>query len=188
MAGRFYLIGSALAACAGLLVATCAAAQTDVISTAPTPVQENAAAPAPVPTGAQISAWGREGDDGLVESDIGDSPGRPQPRSVHGEVTAGFGSSGYREISGTADIPVGDTGDLVVAGSQSSFDGRGFKGGRQSLSVGLFLNGSKPCVRDRRDASHEVGGLSQAALANPDPDAAPGSCSVWQGRSAAPSN
>ncbi len=185
MAGKSHLIGLVLAACSGLLVATCAAAQTEVISTAPTPVQESAATPAPVPTGAQISAWGREGDDGSVETDIGDPPGRLQPRAVHGEVTAGLGSSGYREVSGTADLPVGDTGDLVVAGSRSSFDGRGFKGGRQSLSVGLFLNGSKPCLRDRRDATQEVGGLSQAAPASPDLDAALGSCSVGQGRSAA---
>ena len=186
MARKSLLVGVlTLVTWTGLLIVTDAGAQTEVITTAPDPVRESAAATTPVTTGVQISAWGREDDDGLIGSGAGDLA-RPQFRTVHGEVTAGVGSGGFREVSGVADLPVGDTGDLVVAGSRSSFDGRGSRGGRQSLSVGLFLNGSNPCLPDRRDPNAEVGEPSQAASASPARDAALRSCSVAEARPAPP--
>ncbi len=41
------------------------------------------------------------------------APGRR--RKIHGEVGFGIGTNGYRSVYGTAIIPVGDTGTVVVS-------------------------------------------------------------------------
>ncbi len=148
---------------AGPVQATCAVAQTGAIVTAPVPVSGSVAAPAPDTTNAQISAWGHEDDDGSLEQGAGDPPYPQRTRAIHGELTAGIGTNGYREASGVADVPIGNSSDLIVAAARSSLDGRGVRGGRQSLSVGLFLNGSKPqasnCGADKGSAAYRAVGL-----------------------------
>ncbi len=188
MAGRLRLAGLlTLMGWTGLFTGACMAAGTDVIATAPSSPQESAATSGQVAPGAQISAWGRESDDGSVELGPGDLPDRLSPRTIHGQVTAGIGSSGYREVSGVADLPIGQTGDLVVAGSRSSFSSHGFGGGRQSVSVGLFLNGSRPQACDRNPEGGDLlDGLSHPASMHQGADATWVGCSVAQQRSEAP--
>ena len=175
-----------LAAWAALVTASSVAAQPEVISTAPGPVQQGVAMATPVATGAQISAWEHDDRKDLSEANAADPLARASPRAVHGEVTAGIGSNGYREASGVVDLPVGETGDLIVAGSRSSFDGRGIGAGRQSLSVGLFLNGATPCVLDRQGLDLGNGDPSPTAWASPDRRSPVTRCSAQQVRSGPP--
>ena len=142
--------------------------------------------PTPIATSAQISAWEHDDGEDLAEADAPDPLARASPRAVHGEVTVGIGSNGYREAFGVVDLPVGETGDLIVAGSRSSFGGRGISAGRQSLSVGLFLNGATPCVRDREGVNLENGDSSPTAWASPDGHPPVTRCSAEQVRSAQP--
>jgi hypothetical protein len=124
--------------------ASALAADPGVVSTAPTgsgAPAVGAAPPANDATGSQIDAW--------VASDGGAAqPGSdgPAPRTIHGEVSAGVGTGGYRNVSGVADIPVGQTGDLIVAASSTSgqvrggrYGGYGFGG--DALALGFYANG-----------------------------------------------
>ncbi len=120
------------------------AADPGVVATAPTgagapPV--SAAPSAKDGTGAQIDSW--------VASDGGASPlnaDGPAPRTIHGEVSAGIGTGGYRNVSGVADIPVGQTSDVIVAASSTSGQIRGgryggYGYGGDALALGVYANG-----------------------------------------------
>lgn len=51
--------------------------------------------------------------------------GEPQvDHSPHGEVYAGIGTRGYREVGGTVCVPVGDHGAVAISVDQTKFDGR----------------------------------------------------------------
>ncbi len=120
------------------------AADPSVVATAPNGTGAPALSAAPAAndhTGSQIDAW--------VASDGGASqagPDGPAPRTIHGEVSAGVGTGGYRNVSGVADIPVGQTGDLIVAASSTSgqvrggrYGGYGFGG--DAIALGFYPNG-----------------------------------------------
>jgi hypothetical protein len=50
--------------------------------------------------------------------------GEPQvDHSPHGEMYAGIGTHGYREVGGTVCVPVGKTGAVTVSVDQSRFGG-----------------------------------------------------------------
>ncbi len=144
-----------LAACVGLAVCTgiaaagaaCAAASDSAVPTAPAgsgaPEGDAATPAASDATAAQISGWIHRNDDGSVE-ESGSAPPSAK-RTIHGEVGLNYGSRGYNSEYGVADIPVGQTGDLIVAASNSQAHFRGGYGGReQSLAVGLYLGGASP--------------------------------------------
>ena len=137
----------ALAACAWASLTAGAIADPSVIATASSTsgsvAPTTSAATAADDTPAQISAWLHTNDDGSLQQS--DSEGSAAPRAIHGEVGVGAGSNGFSTEYGVADIPLGKTSDLVVAGSNTDahFRGRGGVQG-QSLSVGLFLNGASP--------------------------------------------
>jgi len=119
------------------------AADPGVVATAPTgpgAPAVSAAPPASDATGSQIDAWVADGGASQPGSD------GPTPRTIHGEVSAGLGTGGYRNVSGVADIPVGQTGDVVVAASSTSgqvrggrYGGYGFGG--DALALGYYANG-----------------------------------------------
>lgn len=51
--------------------------------------------------------------------------GEPQvDHSPHGEVYAGVGTHGYREVGGSVCVPVGKTGAVDISVDQTRFDGR----------------------------------------------------------------
>jgi hypothetical protein len=106
-------------------------------------------------TGQQVDAWiARDGAPPTSAS------GSPQLRTVHGEVGAGFGSNGESNIYGVADIPVGQTGDFVVAVSNVTGRVRGgrygdYASGGGNLALGFYMSGSDAsapaCGRQRWD-------------------------------------
>jgi hypothetical protein len=54
-----------------------------------------------------------------------DANGEPIPdRSIHGEVSAGIGTHGYREVAGSVCVPVSDKGFVALSVDQTQFDGR----------------------------------------------------------------
>jgi len=128
----------ALATAAGL---SAFAADPSVVATAPSGAGAPAvssAQPANDATGSQINAW--------VASDGGAPQGAsdaPASRTIHGEVDAGVGTGGYRNVSGVADIPVGQTSDLIVAASSTTGQVRGgrYGVGGDALALGFYSNG-----------------------------------------------
>ncbi len=116
------------------------AADEGVVTTAPTGAGApafSAAPPANEATGSQIDAW--------IVRDWAATDGAASPRTIHGEVGAGVGTGGYRNVYGVADIPVGQTGDLIVAASSSSGQVRGgryggYGVGRDALALGFSSN------------------------------------------------
>ncbi len=119
------------------------AADPGVVATAPTGAGAPAVSPAPPSsdaTGSQIDAW--------VADSGASQPGSdgPAPRTIHGEISSGMGTGGYRNVSGVADIPVGQTGDVVVAASSTSGQVRGGRYGGYGLggdvlALGYYANG-----------------------------------------------
>lgn len=54
-----------------------------------------------------------------------DANGEPQvDTSPHGEMYAGVGTRGYREVGGTVCVPVGKSGAVSISVDQTKFDGR----------------------------------------------------------------
>jgi hypothetical protein len=43
---------------------------------------------------------------------------------VHGEISVGVGTNGYREISGVATAPIGDVGQATIAIHSSQYNYR----------------------------------------------------------------
>ena len=84
------------------------------------------------------------------------------PRKVHGEMSAGLGTGGYRSASGVVDIPVGKSSDVIVGasyGRERGYYGRygggiyggpygplGYAPGRMAMNCRAA--GGGPCVAD----------------------------------------
>ncbi len=114
-------------------------------------------APPAASTAAQIDAFIHKAppvnlDDGTPD---GVTP-QDEPRRIHGEVGASIGSGGYRSGYVSAILPVGKTGTVAIAVSETRFGrhggpgwGGGFApyGGRQSLGLGLAFGDAAqaPC-------------------------------------------
>ena len=67
-----------------------------------------------------------------------------EPRKVHGEVAFAVGTGGYRSAYVRGDFPVGKSGTLSVAVSESRFKGRFDPVQRQRLGLGLNFTGAAP--------------------------------------------
>lgn len=132
----------ALALLAAPVLALAAGADDEVVATAKTtssPAQAEAApAPAaptatrPLTTQEQIDAWLKASPVKTTAEDGGgplnlsrDDDGGPLKRKVHGSVEVGVGTGGYRHMSASALFPVGETGTLGVAVSQTEFGKNG---------------------------------------------------------------
>jgi hypothetical protein len=120
------------------------AADPGVVATAPASgTGAPSSAPAHDGTADQIDAW-------IAPDSAHDSASPPPeadaraPRTIHGEVGAGVGTGDYRNVYGVADIPVGRTGDLIVAASSSSGQVRGgrYGVGGDALALGFYPNGA----------------------------------------------
>ena len=116
------------------------------------------APPAATDTAAQVDSFIHKAPP--VNLDDG-APGgvtpQDEPRKIHGEVGVGVGTGGYRSGYVSAVIPVGKTGTVAVAVSETKFGrrgGPGWGGGpyggygdRQTLGLGLALGDAAqaPC-------------------------------------------
>lgn len=139
-------------------------AQTTAVADAPVATSNGAA---PLSTADQIEAFIRSspGRQTAVDEDLapGVTPG--DDRKVHGEVSVGIGTHGYRNVYARTDLPLGETGRLSIAVEDSRGDGlgRGYYGspyggpfggyggyGGRSQSVGIGLSLSPQGATDRQ--------------------------------------
>lgn len=169
---RFWMAGVALAAMAGTAQAQEAVA---TASSTPAPVADSS-------TAAQIDRFIKsspmpslddEGVDGITQGD----------RKVHGEVSVGIGTGGYRSASALTIIPIGETGTLAIAVSKSRNSpyahygeyggyggyGRGY-GERQSIGLQFSSQSDAPRCSQRMDRGpdwHRLGdGPGERACTN----------------------
>ncbi|QYF87754.1 hypothetical protein [Brevundimonas sp. PAMC22021] len=134
-----------------------------------TPTSQDAA-PHDLTTDEQINRWlaSRASSDAAPYAED-DLVGAPEERKMHGVVSAGIGTGGYRSFGAAVTMPIGDQADLTVAYSEGrnlpygygygGFDGYGYGrhggfgydhqrvGRSRSVAVGLDWSNS----RDRRD-------------------------------------
>ena len=156
---RLWMAGVTLAALAGTAQAQ------ETVATAPsTPAPAADAA-----TAAQIEQFIRASPVPALEDEgvDGITPGE-EPRKVHGEVTVGIGTGGYRSFSAMSVIPVGETGTLALAVSKSrnspygaygdyggyGYAGHGYgrgHGDRQSIGLQFSSQGAAPRCGQRMD-------------------------------------
>ena len=162
---QFWMVGVALAAFAG------SAQAQEAVSTA-------SATPAPVAdtsTAAQIDRFIKSGPMPSLEDD-GVNGITPGDRKIHGEVSVGIGTGGYRSFSGLSVIPVGETGTLAIAVSKSRNSpyanygeygeyggyGRGYgQGERQSIGLQFSSQGDAPRCSARMDRGPDWHRLSE---------------------------
>jgi hypothetical protein len=95
-------IVAVLAAAPGVALAQAAAGQ--VVATAP------ASPPPPVKPSGQVASVSEAEAAAEARDD-----GPLRDNRVHGEVSVGVGTNGYREISGVATAPIGDVGQATIA-------------------------------------------------------------------------
>ncbi len=87
-----------------------------VVATAPAaPV----APPQRTPAGQVASVSDTASDDDSAQND-----GPLRDNRVHGEISVGAGTDGYREISGAATVPLGDVGQASIAIDSSQSEWR----------------------------------------------------------------
>jgi hypothetical protein len=95
------LAAMALTPCAGLAQP----ASDEVVSTAQ---GGTGATPPTASTSSVVAITPRRGDDLSRDGPLPD-------HKVHGEVTVGVGTNGYREVSGAVAGPIGKDGDMMIA-------------------------------------------------------------------------
>lgn len=147
-------------------VGSARAVEPEAVATAPgVGVGVGAGAP-PISIADQIDTYLKTSPGAQIPKDraLGVTPGGEEPRAIHGVVDVAVGTSGYRSAYVRSDIPVGQTGTLSIAASETQFNGRGGRGvwGRgfgapygggdhQSLSIGLALGGAGDSALDPHD-------------------------------------
>lgn len=112
-------------ATAGVLAGTALDAE---VGSAPTPSAQDAA-PHGLTTNDQIEQWIARRTPGATYVETGDA-GPADDRQIHGEVSAGIGTNGYRSWSAAVSLPIGERGRLDLAYSESKNDPYGYYGGR----------------------------------------------------------
>jgi hypothetical protein len=121
-------LGSPLLAAAAVLAAASASAQ-EVVRTGP-----DGAPPAPMVEPEQpqqlIDRWAHlplagPSAEAAPAVGIGEAPrcAPPPDRQPHGEVWAGIGTGGYRQLGGVVTQPLGDCGSLTLGIDRLSIDG-----------------------------------------------------------------
>jgi hypothetical protein len=105
---------AALALAPGLAVAQQQApADSQVVPTA-------SGAPAAPPRAALNGQVASVSDAAAAEDVEDDGPVRDN--RVHGEISVGAGTNGYREVSGAATVPIGDVGQATIAIDSEQFN------------------------------------------------------------------
>ncbi|MBR7620152.1 hypothetical protein JKL49_12215 [Phenylobacterium sp. 20VBR1] len=154
---RFWMVGAAVAVLAG---ANGAWADEAVATASATP-----APAADTSTAAQIDQFIKSAPTPTLEQDGVDGI-TPGERKMHGEVSVSVGTGGYRSFSALSVIPIGETGTLAIAVSQSRNSpyanygeyggyggyGRGYgEGERQSIGLAFSSQGDAPRCSKRMD-------------------------------------
>ncbi len=159
---QFWMVGAAVAVLAGSATSGSAKAQEAVATASSTPVPV-----ADPSTAAQIDQFIKSAPTPSLEQDGVDGI-TPGDRKMHGEVSVGVGAGGYRSFSVLSVIPIGETGTLAIAVSQSrnspyasygeyggyGYDGygRGYgEGERQSIGLQFSSQGDAPRCSKRMD-------------------------------------
>ncbi|MES2342861.1 MAG: hypothetical protein V4597_14395 [Pseudomonadota bacterium] len=175
MTPRSWTAGLALAA---LMGATSARAEEAVATASATP-----APAAELSTAAQIDQFIRSAPLPSLEDEgvDGITPGEGK-RQAHGEVGIAVGTGGYRSAYAMSLIPIGETGTLAIAVSESRndrFGGYGYggyggygAGDRQSIGLSYSSSGAatdpeSSCVGRRGPSWHDGRGQGACALGAP---------------------
>ena len=147
---RAWTMGAALAALAGAAQAQEAVA---TASSTPAPVADTS-------TAAQIEQFLRSAPIPRLDDDgvDGITPGEA-PRKVHGEVSVGIVTGGYRSVSALSLIPLGETGTLAIAVSQGRNSPHAYygepggygRGERRSIGLAFSSQGEAPRCAARAD-------------------------------------
>jgi hypothetical protein len=114
------------------------------------------APPAATDTAAQVDRFIHKAPPVNLDDGTPDGVTQEEPRRIHGEVGASLGTGGYRRAYVMSTIPLGKTGTLGIAVSETRFGrhgGPGWGGGfspygdRQSLGLSLALGeaAQSPC-------------------------------------------
>ena len=135
-----------LALTAGLIGLPSLAFADDTASAPPAPAASSegvasAGGTAPVATSSGDNSLSRWLDDAPTIIDLNNRQAGDltAPRAVHGYVSVGVGSSGYRDFSAGAVIPVGKTSELGVAVDDQQFSYRHRKVEQRSLALSLAI-------------------------------------------------
>ena len=92
-------------------------AQTSAAPDAPVATGKGQSAPPTTPQTEVQSAY----DDSAWAPEV--SVKREVERKPHGFIGAGIGTGGYRQVYGAVDLPIGETGDLIIAIDDTHFNG-----------------------------------------------------------------
>jgi len=128
-------------------------APASAISPAPSTSSEvvaSAGGGAPVATAAGDTSLNRWLDDApsIIDLNNRQSGDLTAPRAIHGEVSVGIGTNGYRDVSAVAIMPVGKTSELGVAVEDEQFGTKRHKFDQRNLSVSLALGGAHAAPSD----------------------------------------
>lgn len=107
---------AALALAPGLALAQQQSAASADSQVVPTASGAPAAPPRVAPSGEVASV-----SDAVAQEDVEDD-GPVRDNRVHGEISVGAGTNGYREVSGAATVPIGDTGQATIAVDSQQFN------------------------------------------------------------------
>ncbi|MFC5371381.1 hypothetical protein ACFPIF_02380 [Brevundimonas faecalis] len=103
-----------------VLSATADMAAATVTNASPSTTVQSAA-PHGLTTDQQIARWigARTAETASAPQAWADPWEEPEPRKVHGMVSAGFGTGGYRDYAATVSMPLGESGMLNLSISQT---------------------------------------------------------------------
>jgi hypothetical protein len=104
----------AFAPCAGLAQSP----SDEVIATAQGGMGASPSAAAPAPASTQVATTKPAKDDASNDEPLPD-------HKIHGDVSVGVGTNGYREVSGDVSGPIGQDGQVMIAIDAASMNARG---------------------------------------------------------------
>lgn len=100
--------------------AASAASLAETLGEASPAVTLQSAAPHGLTTEEQIARWiGERKAEAPGAEPWADPWGEPEPRRMHGQVSAGIGTGGYRDFAADVSLPLGESGTLNLSVSQT---------------------------------------------------------------------
>lgn len=97
-----------------------AASLAETVGDASPAVTLQSAAPHGLSTEEQIARWiGERKAENAEAEPWADAWDEPEPRRMHGQVSAGIGTGGYRDFAADVSLPIGESGTLNLSVSQT---------------------------------------------------------------------
>lgn len=75
-------------------------------------------------TAAQIDRWLADSPAASEQEPLAPMRRIDDPRKIHGEMSVGVGTGGYRSVSGVATIPIGESGSATIALGKTDYGNR----------------------------------------------------------------